>query len=205
MTVNDSPFFPSEDSMKHSKDIAKFVADGDFEVTSEGLLIHKSILGRGVYTHTVNGEDEQKDVNLIPAEGIAYILGVALGNTAKINTWYLALSNGNSAPAANWTHAGFTAAAGEITSESEGYTGNRPAWTAGTPTAGVIGDLTAKASFSIVCATSINITGAALLSTNTRGNLGPGVLVSASRFQSTRVVANADSFELGYQVELIDT
>lgn len=191
--------------MNHQKDIAQFVQNGDFELTPEGLLIHRSILARGRYTHSVNGKDVQIDHNLIPTEGIAYILGSALGATAKITTWYLAVFSGAVNPAASWTAANFAANASEITSTTEGYSNvTRPTWTPGSVTAGVIGNLASKATFNIVCTTSVNISGAALLSSNTRGGTS-GVLASASRFATVRQVYSGDAFELGYEVELQDS
>lgn len=191
--------------MNHQKEIAQFVKNGDFEVTPEGLLIHRSILARGRYTHSVNGKDVQVDHNLIPTEGIAYILGAALGATAKITTWYLAVFSGNVNPAASWTAANFATQASEITSTTEGYSNaTRPVWTPGAVSAGVIGNLASKATFDIVCTTSVNISGAALLSSNTRGGT-TGSLASASRFATVRQVYNGDAFELGYEVELQDS
>lgn len=191
--------------MKHAKDIEKFIRNGDFEATEGGLLIHRGILARGRYTHSVNGKDVQVDHNLIPAEGIAYILGTALGATSKITNFYLAVFSGNVNPAANWTAANFATNASEITSTTEGYSNaTRPAWTPGSVTAGVIGNLSSKATFNILCTTSVNISGAALLSSNTRGGT-TGTLVSASRFATVRQVYSGDAFELGYEVELQDS
>lgn len=191
--------------MKHQKDIARFLKNGDYEYTDEGLLIHRAIKAKGVYTHSVNGQDEQRDTNLIPAEGIEYILGTALGSVSQITDWYLAVFSGAVNPAANWTAANFAANASEITSNTEGYSdATRPAWTPGAVAAGVIGNLTTKATFNIVCTTSINISGAAMLSSNTKGGTA-GVLASATRFASVRQVYNGDAFELGYEVELTDS
>ena len=189
----------------HQKEIAQFIKNGDFEQTDEGLLIHRSILARGRYTHSVNGQDVRVDYNLIPTEGIAYILDSSLGATAKISAWYLAAFSGNVSPAANWTAANFASQASEITSTTEGYSNaTRPTWTPGASSAGVIGNLASKAVFTIVCTTSVNISGAGLLSSNVRGGTS-GVLVSASRFNSVRQVYNGDAFELGYEVELQDS
>lgn len=191
--------------MKHAREIAKFVENGDYVMTESGLLIHGAIMAGGKYYHSVNGRDEQVDHNLIPAEGILYLLNTALGAQAKEAGWYLALFNGATTPAANWTAANFTANASEIISQSEGYSGaNRQAWTPSTAAAGKIGNLSSRAVFSIVATTSLNITGAALLSSQPRGSTS-GVLVSAARYASTRVVNNGDQFELGYEVELTDS
>lgn len=191
--------------MNYQKEISKFVQAGDVETTPEGLLIHRSILARGRYTHSVNGKDVRVDYNLIPTEGIAYVLGSALGATSKITTWYVAVFSGAVNPAASWTAANFAANASEITSTTEGYSNvTRPTWTPGSVSAGVIGNLASKAVFNIVCTTSVNISGAALLSSNTRGGT-TGVLASASRFATVRQVYTGDAFELGYEVELQDS
>jgi hypothetical protein len=132
-------------------------------------------------------------------------LGAALGATSKISTWYLAVFSAAVTPIASWTAANFSSNAAEITSSSEGYSNaTRPAWTPGSVSAGVIGNLSSKAVFTIYCTTSINISGAALLSSNTKGGTS-GTLVSASRFGTARTVNSGDAFELGYEVELIDT
>lgn len=191
--------------MKYDKDVAKFIKAGDFEQTESGLLIHRAILAKGQYFHSVNGKDEQVDDNLIPAEGILYLLGAGLGGVTAITTWYLALSNGASTPAANWTAANFAANAGEVTSQTEGYSGaNRPAWTPTAAAAGSISSQTARSSFSIVTTSSISVTGAALLSAQGRGAT-TGTLASASRFSSSRTLNNGDTFELGYAVTLTDS
>lgn len=191
--------------MKHMSDIAKFIENGDYEETTEGLLIHRGLMARGRYVHSVNGKDEVVDHNLIPAEGILYLLGTGLGATAKEAAFYLALFSGAVTPAANWTAANFTANASEITSQSEGYSGaNRATWTPAAAAAGKISNLATRATFNIVATSTVNIQGAALLSAQPRGATG-GVLVSASRYASARVVNNGDVFELGYEVELTDS
>lgn len=191
--------------MRITKEITQFVENGDFEASDEGIIIHRGILAKGKYTHSINGEALQCDHNLIPTEGIASILSVAFGADTQITAWYLAVFSGAVTPATNWTAANFTANASEITSNTEGYSdATRPAWTPGAVAAGVIGNLASKATFNIVCTTSVNIAGAGLLSTNTKGGT-TGVLASATRFASTRQVYNGDAFELGYEIELQDT
>lgn len=191
--------------MKHLKEIAKFVRNADYEATEGGILVHGGIIARGRYRHAVNGQDERCDTNLIPAEGIEYLLNAALGGDAVITAWYLALFSGAVTPVASWTAANFAANATEITSGTEGYSdATRPAWTPGAAAAGVIGNLTAKASFNIACTSSINVSGAALLSSNTKGGTA-GTLASASRFAAVRQIYNGDVFDLGYEIELTDS
>lgn len=191
--------------MKYEKDIARFIRNGDFEETPEGLLIHSSILGRGRYVHSVNGQDERIDYNLIPAEGIAHVLNTIWGAESKVATWYVALFSGNVTPASTWTAANFTSNATEITSLTEGYSqATRPEFVDAAASGGVIGNLASRAVFSIVCSSTLNIYGAALLSSNVRGGTS-GILSSASRYATVRTVANGDSYEVGYEVELTDS
>ena len=137
--------------MKHAKDFRRFVADGDYEETDSGILIHGAIMARGKYTHDVNGEDEQVDHNLVPAEGILHMLDVVLGATAKEAAWYLALYSGNATPASGWTAANFTGNATENVSVTEGFSGSvRPTWTPAAAAAGVVGNLASRAPFTIV-------------------------------------------------------
>lgn len=189
-------------------EIKKFLRKDDYEATPEGLLVHRQILARGRYIHTVNGQDERVDHNLLPAEGIAYLLDSGLGATAKKTTWYLTVFSGNVNPAANWTGVNFASNATEITSLTQGFSNaTRPVWTPAASSGGVISNVASKAAFTIACdANGVNIAGAGLLSDNTRGGTVAGtILVSASRFSTVRTVYNADSFELGYEVELTDS
>lgn len=192
---------------KHAREIAGFIKSGDFEETSEGLIIHSAIRGRGKYMHSVNGgKDERVDWNLLPAASILYILGAAFHpDVAKLTAWYLAPFSGAVSPAANWTAANFPANATEITSNTEGYSNaTRPQWVPGAAAAGVIGNLSNRAVFNIVCTSTLNISGIGLLSDNVKGGVD-GVLASASRYSAVRVVNNGDAFEVGYEVELTDS
>ena len=190
--------------MQLQREVSKALAQGDFQVTDDGILFpRQGILAQGEYFGRVNGGIWEKEGdNLITTEGLAHILNVALGTTAKPAGYFLALFSGAAAPAANWTAAGFAATANEITSMSEGYTAaTRPAWTPGTATAGSIDNLTTVASVTIATAASLNVTGAALLTNSTRGGTG-GVLVSASKYAAARTFQNNDTYEIGYRLNL---
>ena len=190
--------------MQLQREVSKALAQGDFRVTDGGILFpRQGILAQGEYFGRVNGGTWEKEGdNLITTEGLAHILNVALGATAKPAGYFLALFSGAAAPAANWTAAGFAATANEITSMSEGYTAaTRPAWTPGTATANSIDNLTTVASVTIATAASLNVTGAALLTNSTRGGTG-GVLVSASKYAAARTFQNNDTYEIGYRLNL---
>ena len=188
--------------LKHRAELSAALAAGDYEQTDGGIILLGGAKATGVYFHSVNGQDEQIDSNLLPTEGLTHLLAVALGATAKLPNWYLALYSGAITPTASWTASNFAATASEIVSGTEGYSNaTRPAFTAGTAAAGEINNLAAKASFTIACTTSINVNGAGLLSNSGKGSTA-GVLVSASRFAQTRQLYNGDTFELGYRVTL---
>ena len=114
----------------------------------------------------------------------------------------MALFNGATAPAANWTASNFPSVASEITSTTEGYTNaTRPVWTPSVASSGSISNMAATASLTIATAATLTVTGAALLTNSTRGGTS-GVLVSASKFAVARTFQNGDVYQLGYELDL---
>lgn len=191
--------------MKHQKEFAKFIADGDYELTDGGVLIHSSAMASGRYFHTVNGEDLQIDPNLLPAAGILDILDVYFKQGTAATAFYLSLYSGNATPVSTWTAANYVANATENTSQTEGYSGtNRPTWTPSAAAGGKIGNLAARASYTIVATTTTTFYGAGLHTAQARGATS-GVLPSATRFATARTLNDTDTFELGYEVELTDS
>lgn len=179
-----------------------------FDLTPEGLFLRSNGLNfNGKYFGRVNGgggegDWEEEGENLVVNEGLVHILNVALGSLVKPAGYYLAIFSGSTAPAANWTAASFAAVANEIVSQTEGHTGaTRPAWTpvnAAGATAS-IDNLAAAAQLTIATASSLNVTGAALLTSSQRGGT-TGVLVSASAFANARSFQNGDHYALGYRI-----
>ena len=194
--------------MRHAKlqaATAAFLKAGDYQATDSGILVHNAIMLSGRYFHSVNNQDERIDHNLIPAAGILHILDTVLRNQAVNPAWYVAPYAGAVTPAANLTAANFAATVSEITSGTEGYSETtRPQWVPSVATAGAIDNLAAKANFTILCSTTLNINGAGLLSAAAKGATS-GVLVSASRFSATRQVNNGDTWQCGYQIALTDS
>ena len=191
--------------MKHLVDVRKLIASGDYVATDDSLEFSGGIKAVGRYYHTVNGKDERIDTNLIPTQGILYLLEAGLGTNTFDAAHYLALYVGNATPAANWTAANFTTNSTESTDNAEGYSETvRQTWTAGAAAAGVISNLASRAVFTIATATTVTVYGAGLLSSSVKGGTA-GVLVSSSRFSAARILNNTDTFELGYEVELTDS
>jgi hypothetical protein len=193
------------DLQKHAGEFAAALASHEYERTDDarGLYFPKAkAFISGTYIHDVNGEDERVDPNLLPDEGLMYLLTVGLYNGTKLPTWNLALYAANYTPLANLTAASFPATASEITSSTEGYTeSTRPVWTPSTPSANSIDNLANKAAFTIATASSLTVQGAALLSEAAKGAV-TGKLVSATKFSAARTLYNTDVFNLAYRVQL---
>ena len=190
--------------MNLRQELATDIAAERFDVTKHGIYFpRQGVLANGEYFGRVNGGAWAKEGdNLIPTEGLAHILNVALGTTAKPAGLYLALFSGATAPAANWGAASFAAVASEIVSQTEGYTAaTRPVWTPVNTNTGSIDNLASVASLTIATASQLNVTGAALLTNSTRGGT-TGALVSASLYAAPRVFQNGDIYELGYRINL---
>jgi len=174
-----------------------------YDLTDEGVYFpRQGVLAAGEYFDRINGGEWQRTKNLIPTEGLAHILNVAMGSTAKPAGYFLALFSGAAAPAANWTAASFAAAASEIVSLTEGYTNaTRPAWTPTNTSTGSIDNMASVATVTIATSSQLNVTGAAMLTNSTRGGT-TGVLVSATKYAAARVFQSGDTYEVGYRLSL---
>lgn len=194
------------DLQKHAGEFGRYLRNKQYEVGEGGVLFPKaSAFAQGGYLHDVNGLDEQFDPNLLPNEGLVYLLSVGLNNGAKLATWYLSIYAGNYTPLAGLTAASYPATAAEITSNTEGYTEpTRPVWTPTAPTTPLIDNLANKAAFTIATASSLTVNGAALLSEATKGAV-TGKLISATKFNTARTLYNTDVFNLAYRVTLTST
>ena len=193
--------------LKHAAEFRRYIANGQYEITDAGSVrfARAAAEGRGFYVHDINGQDERVDPNLLPDEGLIYLLSVGLNNGAKLSTWYLSLYAANYTPLAALTAASYPATASEITSNTEGYTeSTRPIWTPTAPTTPLIDNLANKAAFTIATASSLTINGAALLSEATKGAV-TGKLISATKFAASRTAYNTDVFNLAYRVQLTST
>lgn len=194
------------DLQKHAGEFGRYLRNKKYEITGDGIAFPKAMaIAQGGYLHDVNGLDEQFDPNLLPDEGLVYLLSVGLNNGAKLAAWYLSIYAGNYTPLATLTAASYPATAAEITSSSEGYTETtRPVWTPTAPTTPLIDNLANKAAFTIATASSLTVNGAALLSEATKGAV-TGKLSSATKFATARTLYNTDVFNLAYRVTLTST
>jgi len=185
------------------KKIGKAIAKEHYDITENGIVFPSlDVLAKGEYFDRVNGGEWSRTPNLVVTEGLAHILNTALGAKAKTANYYLALFSGATAPAANWTAANFTSVASEIVSMTEGYTkATRPVWTPTEATGNSIDNMTSAASVTIATASTLNVTGAAMLSNPTKGGT-TGVLVSATKYATARTFQSGDIYEVGYRLSL---
>ena len=83
------------------KELAAAIHHENFDVTAEGIFFPKQgVMASGEYFDRINGGEWGRTPNLIVTEGLAHILSVALGATAKPAGYFLALFSGAAAPAA---------------------------------------------------------------------------------------------------------
>lgn len=185
------------------KELSKSLHNEVYDVTEEGIYFpRQGIMAKGEYFHRVNDGEWSVDNNLLTTEGLAHMLNVALGPKQKSSGYYLALFSGSAAPANNWTAANFASVANEITSLSEGYTSpTRPEWIPKTTTTGSIDNMESVATVTIATSSSLNVTGAAMLSNSTRGGTS-GVLISASKYAAARTFQDGDKYDVGYRISL---
>lgn len=183
--------------------IAAAMASGDYEHTEQGIsLPEHGISVAGEYYDRINGGEWTRTDNLIVNEGLAHILNVALGTTAKPAGYYLALFSAAAQPQGSWTAASFATTASEITSMTEGYTSaTRPKWTPTNTTGNSIDNMTTVAKVTMATASQLTVQGAALLTNSARGGTS-GVLISATKYSAPRVFQDGDTYEIGYRLSL---
>lgn len=200
----------TKDLNKHAGEFRTALANFNYERTEQGVFFPgANVEAVGVYTHDVNGKDERIDFNKLTDQGLMHILNVAFHNTAKMPAWYIALWGGNITPQADYTAANFSTNASEIVSNTEGYTETtRQLYQSSASVMGTVDGLPGivqasamRAAFTIATASSLTVYGAALLSSNVKGDTA-GVLASISRFSAPRILANTDVFNCGYSIGL---
>lgn len=180
--------------------LADLKAGNYFEKEDGIYLPNHDLKACGEYFDRINGGEWNHTLNLVVNEGLAHLLNVALGSTAKPAGYYLALFSGATAPAANWTAANFASVATEIVSQSEGYTNaTRPQWVSTNTSSNSIDNFASVAKVTIATSSQLNVTGAAMLTSNVRGGTS-GILLSASKYAAARTFQDGDEYEIGYRL-----
>lgn len=179
------------------------VSTKDYTNNDDGsITTGQGITAKGEYYDRINGGEWTRTENLIPTEGLAHILNVALGTTPKPASYHLALFSAAAQPAANWTAASFASTASEIVSMTEGYSAaTRPTWTPANTVTNSIDNMAAVAKVTMKTASSLTVQGAAMLTTSAKGGT-TGALISASKYAAPRVFQDGDTYEIGYRISL---
>ena len=197
--------------MKSQKSLNPFLASSllaavsanDYTSNDDGsITTGQGLTAKGEYFDRINGGEWTRTENLIPTEGLAHILNVALGTTPKPASYHLALFSAAAQPSANWTAASFASTASEIVSMTEGYSAaTRPTWTPTNTSTNSIDNMAAVAKVTMKTASSLTVQGAAMLTTSAKGGT-TGALISASKYASPRVFQDGDTYEIGYRISL---
>lgn len=193
-----------KDLQKHAREFKGYLDTHQYDVTDEGIFFPKAgALASGEYFFDTNdGERPGMVKNMLPTQGLNYLLEAGLRNGVQHTQWYLAIFSGAYTPVASVNAATFASAATEITSASEGYTeATRRPWTSAAASGGVSDNVADRAAFTIASANEVVIRGAALLSDPVKGGTN-GVLVSIARFANPRTESGGNIFNLGYRVRL---
>lgn len=163
-----------------------------FQRTLGGLVAMLGIHFKYTVEHIRNGAVIDREVvyNLVPTEGLNHILNTVLKAGAQATSWYVSIFEGNYTPTAGITAATFTATAGECTAYASA---TRPAWTGGTVSAGAVDNTAAKADF--VMTADKTVYGGVLISASAKSSTS-GVLISAVRFVSAKVLINGDTLRI---------
>jgi len=179
------------------------VSAKDYTNNEDGsITTGQGITAKGEYYDRINGGEWTRTENLIPTEGLAHILNVALGTTPKPASYHLALFSAAAQPTASWTAASFASTASEIVSMTEGYSAaTRPTWTPANTATNSIDNMAAVAKVTMKTASSLTVQGAAMLTNSSKGSTA-GALISASKYAAPRVFQDGDTYEIGYRISL---
>lgn len=174
------------------------VRAGEYEQTEEGIYLptEKVMIG-GYFEVSKRGEEAEASRNLVVDEGLQFFMRAALGETAGIANWYIALFSGDVAVLASWNAATFPATATEWQNYDEAA---RPAWSF-TPVASAGTDsFASKASFTS-SADAQTVRGGAIVSASAKGATS-GLLLAAARLSSDKVLATGEILDVGYGLTL---
>lgn len=139
-----------------------------------------------------DGSRSQREVvhNLIPEEGLNHQQSVTFKGTTQVTTWFIGLYEGNYTPVAATSAATISAAATECTSYTPAA---RQEFVSGAVAAGSVDNSASKALFTFTAAKTIY--GGWIGSASPFGSTS-GVLISAVRFASPKVLAIGDQLSV---------
>lgn len=135
--------------------------------------------------------------NLIPQQGIDYVIGALNGTGSVIPSWYMGVFKNDYTPVNNSVAASLPTTVGEHTGYSEA---TRPAWV---PVYDNIGRLDNQATLAEFTMTQdVTLYGAFLVSESSKGG-GSGTLLSIARFPSPKQIESGSVLRLRAGVEVV--
>jgi len=193
---------PCIDLDSHRQEVLQRIGAHKYERRPDGaiLLPAMGILIGGSWITEVNGCDREVTPNIIPDEGLDDLLDVWLGNGTQSATWYIAPFSQNMTPGASLTAADFTADTTEFTNYDEAA---RVTWADDAVSGQAITNAAVKADFTMSSGGG-TIYGAGLLSVSTKSAV-TGKLAAATRFGSSRTLAEADILTVQYTLSAAST
>lgn len=168
-----------------------------YEVTETGIVVPEMGLSVGGYFEIqVNDGPVEVVPNRVVNEGLTHMLDVELGNAAQTAAWYVALFSGNVTPAATWTAANWVAQGTEFINYTQA---TRVAYTPAGASVQAITNSASRAQFTADTGGG-TVYGAALVSASAK-SATTGILFSAARFSSQKILDAADDLNVAYSVQ----
>jgi hypothetical protein len=124
--------------------------------------------------------DSERVCNLMPSEGITYMLNTTFKGGAQVTGWYVGLYEGNYTPSSSDTAAALPALATECTAYAETA---RVQWVSGAVSSGTLDNVSSRAEFTFNATKTVY--GGFITSSATKGSTS-GVLSSVVRFASPK-------------------
>lgn len=137
--------------------------------------------------------------NLIPSQGMAFLVRAPFGDTAPISTFYLGLFRGNYIPSPATTALDIPANMNEFIDYSEAQ---RPLWSRSFDDNSSMDNSASKASFTVT--QDRTIYGAFLVSDSTKGG-NSGLILSCVRFASPKPVSAGQTVNLSGGLTYVST
>lgn len=183
------------DVLRHRREFLRAVANHNYDFDPEkGLyLFPKQKLSiHGHFESWVNGKDHDVAPNIIPTEGLNYLLTAGVLNGSAVGTWYVAPFKGNVTPGATLTAATYTATTTEATEYAET---TRVAFVGSAAASGSTSNSASKAAFTANA--SITVYGAGMLSASAKSSTS-GTCLAAAKFSASRALVSADVLSVQY-------
>ena len=201
---------------KYLKEVRRAVLGRKFEFAKNGLFLPSmGVILAPRFREWVGNPFSDADKalagvwdNLVVDEGKNYLISVGLltGSQITLANWFMAIHNGSTPPDAAWLGSNYSTNAQEITALTpEGYSeANRQAWAGVANTGNTSADNSATpATVTIVTASTLSVTGAAVIGAdNVRGGT-TGTLLGAVQYGATRSLGNGDTYNIQYEFDLL--